>query len=151
MCILISSSSWESNCHAETLPVIVSVSALQKPSGGVRGIVVGDIFWRMVGRTMCSVDTCWDRVHRTHKSPNTDGRQSAHNCVVHQRHWCVRPHLTVKGEHHAHRQTVLWATFHAPARRRHCAPHRTGRRERARGRVDAPFVCLGTARKFVRG
>ena len=47
----ISSSSKESNCHEQRRPPVIvdvirlgRITTLQKPSGGVRGIVVGDIF-----------------------------------------------------------------------------------------------------------
>ena len=33
----------------------------------------------------CFVDSCGDGM--------LSRKQSAHNCVVHRRHWCVRPHL----------------------------------------------------------
>ena len=52
---------WELGCSfaqghvpAEVIPLLRlgRITALQKPSGGIRGIVVGDVFRRLVARTM---------------------------------------------------------------------------------------------------
>ena len=80
------SSSWVSNSHEQRPDSVVAairlgrMTALMKRNGGVRGIVVGDIVWRLVARRTAQqmidvvearsvsvriFDASWHRVHRT--------------------------------------------------------------------------------------
>ena len=72
-----------------------SMTALQKPDGGVHGIVVGDVFRRVVARTFAqqivrggdtsfptrSVRKDWNRVRDTHRPSHDKRRSGSHNSV----------------------------------------------------------------------
>ena len=75
------------------------VTALQKSGCGVRGIVVGDVVRRLVGRTFAHSraplprsSTYWVRMCGTRTS-GTERVEPRSNRLVHRRDQCVRPHL----------------------------------------------------------
>ena len=73
------------------------LTAIQKPNGGVRGIVVGDVFRRVVARTIAkqdaklgeaathpyqfSVHKGWNRVRDTHGPSHDKRRSGSHNSI----------------------------------------------------------------------